>query len=116
MVVVVAAAALLWVNRSVFLTKASRATSVKAQVPSGRFPDGTEVYMKSNPQQKSALIQLVRHYCKKEFHRESCVGYVIKCGRPCLADLNQEEIEKLRIGYHEMRAEKGLPNLNLGGR
>ena len=42
------------------------------------------------------LLKATKAFCNKNFHRDSCVSYLNKCGVECLDFLSEEAKEKLR--------------------
>lgn len=113
MVIVAALLGLFFNNIHYSKKKSSASPRVPtSETSAGRahFPEGSDVFFRLSPKQKQEIIQIVVNYCKDpHFHAESCIYYVTKCGRACLADLSEDEITRLRLSYREIRKKRGLP-------
>lgn len=73
-------------------------------------------YGKVHPEGQKILVGLVENFCRDHFESAPCVQYVIVCGRPCLAGLNQDHRARVFAAYQDERKKVGLPPLNRSGK
>lgn len=50
------------------------------------------------------LIRATQHFCDKQYHKESCLSFLIQCGSGCLDFVSNETKEKMRLEIQNLKA------------
>jgi hypothetical protein len=64
-------------------------------------------------QSQGTLVQVVEHFCVKEYHRESCIHHLMTCGSPCFVVIPAKKRPKIFADYNAVRKGLGLSELPL---
>lgn len=61
-----------------------------------------DIFHELDGNSQELLVNLVREHCSRGFDEQSCLHYVISCGRPCLAYLTKHERLRALASYEKL--------------
>lgn len=50
------------------------------------------------------LIRGTQHFCDKQYHKDSCLSFLIQCGTGCLDFIGEEAKTKMRLEIQKLKA------------
>lgn len=82
----------------------SNVADAVARLKANTRPD---IFRELDTNAQELLVNLVREHCSRGFDEQSCLHYVISCGRPCLAFLTKPERLRALASYRKLSSAHG---------
>ncbi|MGE0528616.1 MAG: hypothetical protein AB7P49_16225 [Bdellovibrionales bacterium] len=79
------------------------------------LPEGIDLYDQLSTDTRNRLDIVVENFCSQDFDGNTCVHFLVKCGRPCLALLTPAEQKRALDHYISARAARRMPALTSEG-
>lgn len=70
-----------------------------------------DIHAKLDGPGQEKLEKSTQYFCAVEYHRESCIYYMLQCGKPCFWFFNEATRTRILTDYNEMRRGQGLQPL-----
>ena len=82
-------------------------TNVAEAVTKLKHNKRPDIFHELDGNSQELLVNLVREHCSRGFDEQSCLHYVISCGRPCLAYLTKHERLRALASYEKLSSTHG---------